>query len=100
MKRKSILTMIIAFVMLLSSVTPVFAERPIKVMVGGEILETDVAPEIVEGRILLPLRAVFEAFGAEVFWDGESKTVTAKRRDDFTDRPGFDKVRRARRRCK
>lgn len=82
MKRKSILTMIIAFVMLLSSVTPVFAERPIKVMVGGEILETDVAPEIVEGRILLPLRAVFEAIGAEVLWDGETKTVTAKRKDD------------------
>ena len=82
MKRKSILSMILVTVLLLSAVMPISAERPIKVMVGGEILETDVAPEIVEGRILLPLRAVFEAIGAEVFWDGETKTVTAKREDD------------------
>ena len=82
MKRKSILSVFFVAVLLLSSVLPVFAERPIKVMVGGEILTTDVAPEIVDGRILLPLRAVFEAIGAEISWDGETKTVTAERNGD------------------
>lgn len=33
------------------------------------------------GRTLVPLRAIFEALGAEVFWNGETQTVTAKKGD-------------------
>lgn len=32
---------------------------------------------IVEGRTLVPLRAIFEALGASVEWDGTTKTVTS-----------------------
>ncbi len=32
---------------------------------------------IVEGRTLVPLRAIFEALGASVEWDGGTKTVTS-----------------------
>lgn len=38
-------------------------------------------PEILEGRTLVPLRSIFEAMGAEVEWDGNTKTATAKRGD-------------------
>ncbi len=34
-----------------------------------------VLPKIVDGRTLVPLRAVSEALGAEVTWDGETYTV-------------------------
>lgn len=52
--------------------------------VGNQILdinnakvELEVAPYIVgEGVTLVPLRVISEAFGAEVAWDGETKTVT------------------------
>ena len=35
----------------------------------------DVPQTIIEGRFMLPLRAVSEAVGAKVDWDGESKTA-------------------------
>lgn len=38
-------------------------------------------PELIEGRTLVPLRAIFEAMKAEVDWDGNTSTVTAKRGD-------------------
>ena len=43
----------------------------------------DQAPEIVEGRTLVPLRAIFEALGASVEWDQATKTVTSSM-DDVT----------------
>lgn len=36
-------------------------------------------PVIVDGRTLVPLRAIFEAMGAEVNWDNNTQTVTATR---------------------
>ena len=41
----------------------------------GEI-NLDVAPEIINDRTMIPLRAVTELFGAEVTWDADTKTVT------------------------
>lgn len=41
-----------------------------------ERLELNVPPFIVEGRTLVPVRAVSEALGATVDWDGELRKVT------------------------
>ncbi len=41
----------------------------------------DVDPVIIEGRTLVPMRAVFEALGAVVSWNSETETVTAKKGD-------------------
>lgn len=38
--------------------------------------EFDTAAEIVQGRTMVPLRFIVETFGADVKWNGESKTVT------------------------
>ncbi len=38
-------------------------------------------PVIVNERTLVPLRAIFEAMGAEVNWDNDTRTVTAVRGD-------------------
>ncbi|HOV24864.1 MAG TPA: stalk domain-containing protein [Pseudobacteroides sp.] len=48
----------------------------IKVVVDGEELKLDVAPSIVSGRTLVPLRAIFESLGAEVKWNAKTQTVT------------------------
>ncbi len=45
------------------------------IYVDGEFLEFDVAPVIEEGRVLIPLRAVFESLGASVEWVSSTKTV-------------------------
>lgn len=42
---------------------------------------TDCSPAIVDERVFLPLRAVFEALGAVVSWDDATQTVTAVRGD-------------------
>ena len=51
--------------------------------IGSDVLITsegetklDVAPEIINDRTMIPLRAVAESFGADVQWDGNTKTVT------------------------
>jgi len=44
---------------------------------GGRLVSEKGAPFIQDGRTLVPLRAIFEALGAEVDWNGETQTVTA-----------------------
>lgn len=43
---------------------------------NGTPIENDAAALITGGRTYLPIRAVLEAFGAEVSWDGSVKAVT------------------------
>ena len=44
--------------------------------VNGKSMALDVAPYIVNGRTLVPIRLISEVFGADVSWDGTTKTVT------------------------
>lgn len=52
----------------------------IKIIYDGNELSLDTAPQIVNDTTLVPMRAVFEAFGAKVKWDGDTQTVTAKKK--------------------
>jgi hypothetical protein len=40
-----------------------------------KIITLDVPPQIVNGRTLVPIRAISESLGAKVEWDGETKTI-------------------------
>ena len=51
----------------------------IKVLFNNKYLSFDVQPFIENSRTLVPLRAIFETLGAEVKWDGATKTVTAQK---------------------
>ena len=53
------------------------ADDDIKVMLNDEVLSFDVEPQIIDDRTVMPMRAIFEALGAEVNWDDETRTVTA-----------------------
>ncbi len=53
-----------------------FAEG-ISVFVDGKKLEFDVQPFIENDRTLVPMRAIFEALGAQIVWDAETRTVFA-----------------------
>lgn len=44
--------------------------------INGEATELDVPAQIVNNRTLVPLRFVSEALGANVAWDGNTRTVT------------------------
>jgi len=63
------------------------------VFVDGTKLTLPVAPRIVDGTTLVPMRAIFEAQGAEVTWDDAAQTVTAAKEDvTFTYKIGDTKA--------
>lgn len=57
------------------------AEERIPIIVDGMEIACDQPPVIIEGRTLVPLRAIFEALGAEVYWDNDARSVTATKED-------------------
>lgn len=72
---KKILLVILALVLLIGTVPSVMANDNIKVKLGGEMVEFDVPPQIINSRTMVPVRAIFEAFGASVEWDEPTRTV-------------------------
>ena len=58
-----------------------YGSENISITVDGEALETDTPAQIIEGRTMVPLRAIFEALGANVEWDGSSKSIRAQKDD-------------------
>ncbi len=51
----------------------------IRVTVDGSLLVSDILPVNENGRVLVPLRAIFEGLGAQLSWDDLTKTATAKK---------------------
>ncbi len=51
----------------------------IKVILDGSRLYFEQDPIIKDDRTLVPMRAIFEAMGADVDWDGNTRTITGKR---------------------
>ena len=54
----------------------------IMVSLDHTLLWFDQPPVIVNDRTLVPLRVIFEALGATVDWEAETRTVTARRGND------------------
>ncbi len=57
------------------------AATPIRIIIDGVPLSTDQAPVMVNGRTMVPLRAIFEAFHATIYWNQKTQTVTATKDD-------------------
>jgi hypothetical protein len=47
-------------------------------LVNGVTINMDVAPEIADGRTMLPIRWMGQALGATIDWDAETRSVTVK----------------------
>ncbi|MFE1242997.1 copper amine oxidase N-terminal domain-containing protein [Fictibacillus sp. NPDC058756] len=52
-------------------------EKKTKVYVDDVEVEFDQEPVVIANRTVVPLRAIFEALGAEITWDNKTQTVTA-----------------------
>jgi len=61
------------------------ASNAITLIVDGTRL-TDVPPQLIQGRTMVPLRAAAEALGAKVDWDAKEKAVTIKRQEIWPDK--------------
>jgi len=63
--------------------TAAFAGNPIKLIVNGQEVKPDVSPQIIDGRIMVPIRWVAEALDADIQWDEQQRIV----RIDFGELP-------------
>ncbi len=77
MKRKQVISVIMSGMLSASLAFSAAAAENISVDVNGSVVEfEDQAPIIVNERTLIPLRGTFEALGADVSWNADTKTVT------------------------
>lgn len=79
---KKIIALALSVMMAVSAmgVTAMADDEPIKVLINGSELvipEGDTQPFIDSDRTLVPMRAIFEALGAKVNWDGETRTIVS-----------------------
>ena len=64
------------------AVPSVHAEDEIRVIAEDREIEFDVPPQITNGRTLVPMRKIFEVFGAEIEWFEKSQLILATRNAD------------------
>lgn len=75
---KKLLCLMLCLGMLLAcSVTSYAASGAIPVYMDGQKIEFDVEPIIVNGRTMVPMRAIFEHFGMSVKYDSTTKSIYA-----------------------
>lgn len=75
MKKTSLLTAGIMAASIMLSTLPAHADE-ISIVVNGLKIQPQTPPVIVDGRTLVPLRAISEALGCDVAWDGATKGIT------------------------
>ncbi|MBQ8392121.1 MAG: DUF2334 domain-containing protein [Clostridia bacterium] len=75
-KLKKAVALMLALLMLFS-LTAIANSGEISVFVNGSKLSFDVPPQIVNGRTMVPLRAIFESLGATVEWFEATRSVKA-----------------------
>lgn len=78
---KKIISVLVIMIMLVSAMSfSAFADGgEVSVYLNGSKIEFDVPPQIINGRTMVPMRAIFEALGAEVEWDSATKTASGKK---------------------
>lgn len=64
-----------AIALLFYSLGTAVASSPIKIFVNSKEIKSDVPAQMVNGRTMVPLRAIGEALGVDVAWDSANNTV-------------------------
>ncbi|NLB80537.1 MAG: copper amine oxidase N-terminal domain-containing protein [Clostridiaceae bacterium] len=53
-----------------------FSANNIEVLVNDEAVEFDVQPQIIQDRVMVPMRFIFEKLNSSVMYDGETRTIS------------------------
>lgn len=75
MRKKIGLLACLTTIAIMSTGITTIASTPIGVLVNSKAISFDVEPNMVDDRVLVPVRGVFEALGCEVGWDNENRKV-------------------------
>lgn len=73
--KKTITAFLLGILLSVSVFALAFADQPIKLIVNGKEVPSDVPPQVINGRTLVPARALAEALGATVAWDEAQNAV-------------------------
>ena len=76
MKRRFFVGLLICIVVGCLVVSLAYADQPIKLIVNGQEIQCDVPPQIINGRTMVPIRAVAQALGCQAQWDSSANAVT------------------------
>ncbi|NYB73651.1 copper amine oxidase N-terminal domain-containing protein [Sedimentibacter hydroxybenzoicus DSM 7310] len=66
----------VVVILMMLSLSAAYAAGELKIFVDDVMLETEVPPVIINGRTMIPVRAVSEAADCEVQWDEEQKKIS------------------------
>lgn len=72
---KKFVSLLLVMALMFSINIATFASETIYVTLDGNYIEFDVKPQIINGRTMVPIRAIFEKMGATVEWDGSTSSA-------------------------
>ena len=73
-----IVALVISLLCLIPTVSA-YSEKVISLEIDGTVIRTEVPPTVIGGRTMVPVRDIFEACGAKVNWDANTKTITGEK---------------------
>ena len=73
--KKHVLTLLVVVLVLSAYALGAYADNPIRIFINDKEVYSDVNPQLVNGRVLVPLRLVAESMGAEVLWNTANNSV-------------------------
>ena len=79
---KRYISIVISLAMLISALSDINSyavDDEITVEFDGKIIEFDVKPQIINGYTMVPVRKIFEEFGALVKWNDDEQKVSARK---------------------
>ena len=51
----------------------------VKIIIDGETVSSDVAPQIINSRTMVPIRVISENLNASVYWNGNDRSITVSK---------------------
>ncbi|MBU5347975.1 copper amine oxidase N-terminal domain-containing protein [Paenibacillus lautus] len=78
MKKKLLISLFAIIIALTTAVGMAFAKGAIKIVVNGEEIKSDVAPQMSNNRVMVPISFISKALDANVSWDQKNQTVSIK----------------------
>lgn len=70
--------MIIVSLISILAPCPAFSQTPVQIIVNGKKISADTEPQIVNNRVMVPLKFIAQTLGATVNWDNQIKQVDIK----------------------
>ncbi|MUT64927.1 copper amine oxidase N-terminal domain-containing protein [Paenibacillus sp. NEAU-GSW1] len=74
-----ILIMLVVALIPFSGLANAASGKEITVSIDGRFVSFDVPPQMINGRVMVPLRPIFEGLGSTVGWNEKTQTVTGNK---------------------